>query len=90
MKSMIKKTSFVLGTLLAATQMCWAGWGAIACSGNTGACTWVEGAGDYQLAVDGAVERCDEEYGNCSMTKWEHNQCVSETAANGNVAEACY
>jgi hypothetical protein len=86
---MIKKSSLVLVTLMAATQMCWAGWGAIACSNNTGACTWAQGAPDYQIAVDDAVARCNEEYGNCSMRKWEHDSCVSEQASNGNVAQAC-
>jgi Domain of unknown function (DUF4189) len=90
MKTLIKKSPLVLFTLLAATQVCWAGWGAIACSNNNGSCTWTEGAFDYQTAVDEAVTRCDEEYGNCTMRKWENNSCVSEVASNGNVAQACY
>ncbi len=88
----MKTSIFVLAALttLATSQMSWAGWGAIACSNNNGACTWVQGAFDYGTAVNEAVARCEEEYGNCSMRKWEHNACVAETAANGNVAEACY
>ena len=89
MKTMIKKSTVALFTFLGATQICWAGWGAIACSNNNGACTWTEHEPDYSIAVDAAVNRCDEEYGNCTMRKWEHNACVSEVAANGNVAEAC-
>lgn len=90
MKTLIKKSSLVLVTLFAATQTCWAGWGAIACSNNNGACTWVQGADDYEIAVDGALARCDQEYGNCTLRKWEHNSCVAETASNGNIAQACY
>jgi len=90
MKNMIKKSALVLVTLLASTQMCWAGWGAVACSDNNGACTFAQGAFDYATAVNEAVSRCDEEYGNCQLKRWEHNACVSEQAANGNVAEACY
>ncbi len=88
MKNMIKKSSLVLVTLLASTQMCWAGWGAVACSAS-GACTFAQGAFDYATAVNEAVSRCEEEYGNCELKRWEHNACVSEQAANGNVAEAC-
>jgi hypothetical protein len=89
MKSTIKKASLVLFTLLASSQMSWASWGVIACSDNNGACTWSQGAPDYNTALGNALDRCEEEYGNCSMRKWEHNSCVSEVAANGNTAEAC-
>ena len=88
---MSKKVSLVLASLsvLVSAQMCWAGWGAIACSNNNGACTWVQGQWDYQNAVDGALNRCNAEYGNCSLRRWEHNSCVSEQASNGNFATAC-
>jgi len=91
MKTSMKKSALFLISLFvfAAAPACWAGWGAIACSAS-GACTWVQGAPDYQMAVDGALNRCQEEYGACSLRKWEHNSCVSEVAANGNVAQACY
>lgn len=89
MKNMIKKSALVLALSMLATAQCWAGWGAIACSANNGACTWADGQADYQIAVDLAVNRCNEEYGNCSLSKWEHNECASVEASNGNVAEAC-
>jgi hypothetical protein len=92
MFNLSKKVSLVLTSLsvLMSAQMCWAGWGAIACSNNNGACVWANGAADYQIAADEALNRCDSEYGNCEVKKWERNACVSYEAANGNVATACY
>jgi hypothetical protein len=91
-KSLSKKSVFALALLsgLATAQISWAGWGAIACSNNNGACTWVSGQPFYQLAADTALNRCNYEYGNCTLRRWEHNACVSEVAANGNVAQACF
>ncbi len=82
-------TTLIALAVFTSAQSCWAGWGVITCSNNNGACTASHGAGDYGTALNMALDRCNEEYGNCVLEKWEHNQCIDETAANGVTIESC-
>jgi len=97
----MKKIFFVLASLsvIASAQFSWAGCGAVACSNNAnGNCVQVSGDAEgwpfdnrFDVAINDAVNTCNDKYGNCEAKKWECNACTDYvTAGNGKSIRACY
>ncbi|MGB6537571.1 MAG: DUF4189 domain-containing protein [Xanthobacteraceae bacterium] len=69
-------TLLVLGGTLAPTGA-FAGWGAIACDvRGTGACGVSYGWANLAVAEAQAIAYCRRGGYNCSIYRWEHNECI--------------
>ncbi len=77
MKKFISMSFLVLSICVSSSAFA-AGWGAIACNNSTGACSVSWSWPNYESAANYALSECG---GNCSIVKWEHNECVYWGAA---------
>ena len=78
MKKIIGVFALAVAALSAPSAL--AGWGAIACDNNTGACSVSYGWGDLGSAENYAINLCGG-WNTCSIRAWEQNQCVYYGAA---------